>query len=173
MIKKIDKRWRKREFGMDYKLYYRKFRNGTILVITLVLISKAPRLLTLFPFAMCLAKVHLAYETTIWTYKIPVTHLLQTLHLSISNCFAKTPSFTKQKNLQQSMSTKSVGNFWVAHVKSISVSHIVSSFWHLVSKSFWISLSVLSNAELERFSINRCIKIWQSIKNRKCILATF
>lgn len=55
---------------MDYKLYYRKFRNGTILVITLVLISKAPRLLTLFPFAMCLAKVHIAYETTIWTLDI-------------------------------------------------------------------------------------------------------
>lgn len=108
---------------MDYKLYYRKFRNGTILVITLVLISKAPRLLTLFPFAMCLAKVHLAYETTIWTLDIQNSwHLLQTLHLSISNCFAITPSFTKQKNLQQSMSTNSVGNFWVAHVKSISVS---------------------------------------------------
>lgn len=141
---------------MDYKLYYRKFRNETIPVITLVLISKAPRLLTLFPVRCVLPRYTLLMkpQSGHWTYKIPVTHLLHTLLLS--NCFAKTPSFTKQKNLQQSMSTKSIGNSWVAHVKSISVSHIVSSFWHSVSKSFWISLFVLSNAELERFSIDRC-----------------
>lgn len=92
---------------MNFKLYSYKYRHEIIPVVTLILISKALRPLTLPPVRCVLPRNILLIkpQSGHWAYKISVTpagltpsellkcrSLLHELHLSY--CLAKTPSST-------------------------------------------------------------------------------